>query len=456
MLRWGQSLGVALFIYEELTMTRHSALPNSELHEPKHFQLATGGASDVGKVVVSKGDGTSELRILTALEVGAESQLTKRKLVNVIGDLPTAVGGVITLPATTEFFFGDKVFFTNDRLVLGNFTVLKGIDTDSANLDYEGTLPFITTSDVSYLVEDLTIKCENSIVFSHTDTAARFIRYRNLCITTADGVGSYTSTGSSVLLVETLIQTITTEDGFAFAGNWNIVQFNTISDIQVDKFLFDFGTATITSLGIEQASVFMVTASSGFIKGAAASANIDAGGLARVNNCSITDIGGGTVLSGVAEEDLRWRFFNNSLIRDTRPDALASFNGNTTETVIATAGVAVEILATYTIANNTQFTVSTSGRATFDGEIDDRLPITASINAKMASGSTKNLLAFIAINGTVVADSQQPIAPTNTVSESATVIWQHTFTKTDFVELFISNEDDTVNVIVNSAVFRIN
>ncbi|AAM28404.1 hypothetical protein [Vibrio phage VpV262] len=57
-------------------MTDHVNLLDSELHEPKGMQVLTGGASDVGKVVVSKGDGTTETRKLDITEIeGAESIL---------------------------------------------------------------------------------------------------------------------------------------------------------------------------------------------------------------------------------------------------------------------------------------------------------------------------------------------------------------------------------------------
>ncbi len=54
-------------------MTLHNALTGVELHEPKNMSTATGGASDVGKTVVSKGDGTSEVRkiLLNELDSGA-------------------------------------------------------------------------------------------------------------------------------------------------------------------------------------------------------------------------------------------------------------------------------------------------------------------------------------------------------------------------------------------------
>ncbi len=50
-------------------MAIHNTLPNTELHEPKNMGNATGGASDIGKVGVSKGDGTSEVRKLSRLEL---------------------------------------------------------------------------------------------------------------------------------------------------------------------------------------------------------------------------------------------------------------------------------------------------------------------------------------------------------------------------------------------------
>ena len=50
-------------------MTNHVNMPDNELHEPKGMQLLTGGATDVGKVVVSKGDGTSEARKLAVADI---------------------------------------------------------------------------------------------------------------------------------------------------------------------------------------------------------------------------------------------------------------------------------------------------------------------------------------------------------------------------------------------------
>lgn len=51
-------------------MGLHKDVGETNMHEPKNMTTATGGASDIGKVVVSKGDGTSEVRKLTLNEIG--------------------------------------------------------------------------------------------------------------------------------------------------------------------------------------------------------------------------------------------------------------------------------------------------------------------------------------------------------------------------------------------------
>lgn len=50
-------------------MGLHKDVGETNMHEPKNMTTATAGAGDIGKVVVSKGDGTSELRKLKRTEL---------------------------------------------------------------------------------------------------------------------------------------------------------------------------------------------------------------------------------------------------------------------------------------------------------------------------------------------------------------------------------------------------
>ncbi len=437
-------------------MAIHKDLGDAELHEPKGMLPLTAGAADIGKVITSKGDGTSEARFLVPSEVGAQTLPARRVVINTLADFPAPVADVITLASNTQYFIGTQVLMGNNRLVMGDFTTIKGIDGDNGNLVYADTGTFITSTDVSWTVEDLTINAENGKVFDHTDSSGEFLRLRNVFISKDTNIGTFNSTGDSVMLVETLIISASTGTGMEFTGNWNLLQLSLGSTVQVSGTFIDLGTATFNSVGISECSVFLVTSGSTFLKGAAGSANINAGGLGRVTNSVITDLGGGTILDGIADDDVRWRFLNSPPIRDTRPDALASFAGGVTETVISIISTPTEVLATWTVADTTQFTVTTDGRFTFIGETDTTMPIQVRLTGTMAAGGQKSMLACIAINGVAVTNSIAPFFPTNSQADTALIIWQHRFVNGDYVEVFVSNESDTTNFVAESAVALIN
>lgn len=50
-------------------MGLHSDVAETNMHEPKNMSTLTAGASDIGKVAVSKGDGTTEARKITLTEL---------------------------------------------------------------------------------------------------------------------------------------------------------------------------------------------------------------------------------------------------------------------------------------------------------------------------------------------------------------------------------------------------
>jgi hypothetical protein len=59
----------SFFIDEEKIMGFHKDQNEANMHEPKHVQSAVAGAADIGKVIVAKGDGTSELRKLALADL---------------------------------------------------------------------------------------------------------------------------------------------------------------------------------------------------------------------------------------------------------------------------------------------------------------------------------------------------------------------------------------------------
>lgn len=381
---------------------------------------------------------------------------TREVVINELSDWPAAVGGVITLDSNTQYLIGTNLPSSSNRFVMGSFTVIKGIDTDNANIDYTGTGAMFTSVDKTWLIEDITLDCPNGKVFDHTDSVGRFVRTRNVCVADSDTLGDFNSTANGVWFFTNFIAT-NMSGGFTFTGNWNIMQFEISSDVQITGTFIDLGTTTFNSIGINGASVFLVTGASTFIKGAANSANINSGGLARVTNCVVANIGGGTILDGITVDDVRWRFLNNQDIRDSRPDALIYAQNNIAETVIAAVDTPVKVNSTFTEDHTSQFTSDASGRMTFIGEIEQRLPIDFVLDVQMASGGAKDVKAYVAINGTVVTAAHTIIPDVSgTKPKAGTVIWQHLFQTNDYVEIWVENISDAINIVVLDCVLRIN
>jgi hypothetical protein len=247
-------------------------------------------------------------------------------------------------------------------------------------------------------------------------------------------------TGDAVVLTGQLGRLTSNETFYAVTGGY----------------AFNLGTTVLFFTGITNNSVFINDASAGFLSGTTGSANITAGELGNVQNTQINNTGGGTILNGIVQSDTRWRFFNNNQIKDTRPDALASFSGGAATTTIVTTGVPVKVNATWTAADSNQFTIAADGRLTFIGEVDATLPIDMRITGTMASGGEKTMEAYVAINGAAVSGSAVPFFPTSSKADTAIIIWQHTFTNGDYVEAFVANNSDTVDFVAESGTERVN
>lgn len=84
-------------------MARHQDLDEANMHEPKHMTTATAGAGDIGKVNVSKGDGSTEVRKLVPVEVGIPQHYGQLTMSNnaVAQTVPLAVD--VTLATNTDY-----------------------------------------------------------------------------------------------------------------------------------------------------------------------------------------------------------------------------------------------------------------------------------------------------------------------------------------------------------------
>jgi hypothetical protein len=133
---------------------------------------------------------------------------------------------------------------------------------------------------------------------------------------------------------------------------------------------------------------------------------------------------------------------------------LVSMQGNTTDTVIAVAGTPVLVAGTWTAQEQENFTASTAGRLTYTGALPRTFMIDAVVSADTASGNNKVTALYIAKNGAAIAGSKVSVDLSNGVEKVITTFWTVELSTNQYVELFIANDTDGVDILVRQAILR--
>ena len=129
--------------------------------------------------------------------------------------------------------------------------------------------------------------------------------------------------------------------------------------------------------------------------------------------------------------------------------------GNAVETVITTAGVAVVLAGAWAQEHTSHFTTDADGRMTYVGIKDIHADITMSFSAAPVSGTNKDINFYAAVNGAEISDSKAHNNLSSGDPGRTTVIWRSVLSTGDFVEGFLDNGTDTINVLVTDAVLRV-
>jgi hypothetical protein len=393
-------------------------------------------------------DYTAKLNAMT-LELFAVSTLTKRVVVNALSDLPAAVSGVITLAADTLYVQANDINLSTTRLVFSANTVYTGLDSLVVTLDYVGTLPLFTLSNISGSVRDLKVTHLNAPLFSFSDTGANALRVTNVSYA-GSSIGTFGGSGSGMRL--TNFSGSATSGGMQFTGNWRVFIFEpTLSTIAAGSFI-DLASATFDAISITETFLDYV-AGSFFLSGALASANINTGGFAVISKANLK--GAGTALQQVTPDDALFNFTNNNAIRDSRSDGILSLQGNAVATATG-ANTPTLTAGTWVVGPVGQFTGTTGGRLTYIGGKDARLPITFSASLAPTLSTGIAMSAYVAINGVVIANSRRQGTGSAGGPTSITIPWQHTFSTNDYVELFVENNTNATDILVSTAIGRVN
>jgi len=169
----------------------------------------------------------------------------------------------------------------------------------------------------------------------------------------------------------------------------------------------------------------------------------------------------GTALAAgsLDKDDPKVESLANTFIPDTAPDALLSLTNNATETVIAASSTdgsnAVLMAGTWVVERTSLFTGTTAGRATSNSLRDAALPVTIQATIEAASGTNKDIAMYLFVDGVVVGSARSKNKVGQNDPRTLSIPWQIDFTTTKFVEIFLENQTDAINLIGTDAILRV-
>lgn len=382
----------------------------------------------------------------------ADTTTTKTVVISEESDFPDPAGGVITLEPSTDYVIVNDIT-TSNRFITQAPNTIRASSSQMVTLTYTGVDDMFSGTDVSLKIRDITLNCPNGNVFNTTSPGGFGI---------VQMVEANVENCQTIGQVENNFITRFTNTAFEniIAGGLLYKGTNTIMVVDVSVgflgggSLIDLGTSTFQTVSISGGVIPSSSPGTFFLSGLPNSGNIVAGGLGTVFNN--TGFGSGAPLNGITSSDVRWNFLANNSISNTISDALVYTDGNALETVITAANTPVKVNAVFTEQDAARFTTDASGTCTYIGEVPSRLPIDVTISMVGASGGDKQATVYIAINGSVISATSMQTTINSAKSGAATAIWQYNFQPNDYVEVFVENNSDTVNIVATNVVLRIN
>lgn len=379
---------------------------------------------------------------------------TNTVIVSSIEDFPPSVSGVRTMSSNTNYIIVQPIT-TSDRFVWGDNCSLTANNSLTPVFTYTGLGSFFTGANTGFTFRSVRLSAPNGKVFDFSGSTAQVVGIMSgVLIDSCVSVGDFNNLSTLSVDNSGCLQC---ESGIAISGNtnWFNLSFSRLNIISGSSSFvgIDFGSSLHNTLELTNV-IFSAPAGGVGISGLTGSGNMVYGGLATVSICEF--FGGIAPLQGVSTSDVRWQFTANAGLNDSMSDVLMSYSENTSETAISSAGSKVKINAVWENNGLSRFDFDSSGTATYISERSAKLPIDVTATILTASGGDKQSELCLYINGAPIPNTCKQSTVNSSKAASVTTIWQHEFQEGDYIEIFVSNESDTTNLVVQQAILRVN
>lgn len=380
------------------------------------------------------------------IALSATPATTKTVIVNVLADFPTPAANVITLEADTLYFLTNDIAAGANRFVLSDTTIIDGSDGLLIELSYTGSGTMFTGLNVTGRIKNLILSCPNGQLFDFTGTGSESFFFNSCVVSKCDTVGSIEDM-LFFSLDDVAFQDIITA-GITFAGSISLLSLTKIVVGQNGGIFIDLGVVVFNGISINFIKATLAAGTT-FLSGAVDSVNISSGGLGAVTNTRIS--GAGTVLTGIVSTDNLWVFDSNNAIPDSRDAALMNNTGVTV--TISTINTPVKIDGNWVEQNVSRFETATSGTMTYKGP-GAHVSLNVTVTAESAL-SSKDFTFYFALNGTEITASGIPRTLTAGTPGNLTLFWSLELSTDDEIEVWVENNTDSTNCVINSAIVRI-
>lgn len=258
--------------------------------------------------------------------------------VNSMADLPAPVGGVITITEVDAvYLWAPGVDLGANRIVTGVGTVFAGWNISQAPVTYSGTMPFITTVNSDFLINDMSLDTPNADMFHHTGSG--FDRFSARQISIQNCLTAFTMS-QSTYIIDTIVIFNCVRSLVVAGVNLIIGSLTKYFSISTGSVALDLGTST--HLEFEMTDVILIGSTFG-LSGLADGGNMSPGVVGTVQGCNF--LGVTTPLQNIDIADPSWSFFRNSGLANSSVRGILQFDGNSLVTSIAAANTPVRINA---------------------------------------------------------------------------------------------------------------
>ena len=359
-------------------------------------------------------------------------------------DLPTPVGGVITLVDNYTYFFTTTVDLTGDRLVCGDNTTIIGGSSENCRIKSTGLVgTALITSSYSLPIRNITIEANVALNLSG-DGVTSAIDWFGVNFTNCATIGT----------IEDYTNVIWQDCASLNSGG--LTFDGTIGTIGFSSCLFNTNTgqtAIILPASLTITRRFRIIYSS-FVT-LSGETGINASISATIPDESyildtVNFSGGGTYLTGLTDANDQSLFIRCVGIDNTFVNGQMYMQGNATATTVSATNTFYKVAGTTTASADNSKYLHSNNRLTNDSPISRKYLVQATLSFESGNGNVCEFGFYDSVLGTVRTPSRtKSTANSAGKGENVSLVCVVNHIAGDYIEVYCANTSATNNITVS-------